>query len=105
MSPLRRWMRTHGYPAWYSWLVVVLVPIMASVAVLIVSLRVNQQSIKREHAAFVQSQRAFCGIVILLDDTYRLKPPPPGSTTERLAQAVAYARAANNCPPHQGSMK
>lgn len=97
MSPLRRWMTEHGRPSWYSWIVVVLVPIMASVAVLVISLRVNEQSIQREREARRASEQAFCGIVTLLDDSWR-RTPPSTQAGRDLATAVRGARATYNCP-------
>jgi hypothetical protein len=98
-------MREHGRPGWYSWLVVVLVPIMASVAVLVVSLRVNQRSIERERVARIASEQAFCAIIVLIDDSYRQQKPPPGTATARLALAISNARVVNHCPPYQGAGK
>lgn len=100
MSPLRRWMTEHRLPSWYSWVVVVLVPVMASTAVLIVSLRTNQRSIERERAAREQSQVAFCNIVILLDDSYHQTPPKLDSG-KKLAKAISTARVVNHCPPYK----
>ena len=100
--PLRRWMREHGRPGWYSWLVVVLVPIMASVAVLVVSLRVNQRSIERERTARVASERAFCQILVLIDNSYHQSRPVKGTPSYDLSRAIANARTVNHCPPYQG---
>lgn len=96
-------MTQHGLPSWYSWLVVVLVPIMAAVAVLVVSLRVNQRSIERERAARVASEQAFCAIIVLIDDSYRQQRPPPGTASARLALAISNARVVNHCPPYRGA--
>jgi hypothetical protein len=71
---------------------------MASMAVLVVSLRVNQQSIARETKARQASEQAFCGILILLDDTYR-KTPPSTPAGKGLARAIAVARQQYHCPP------
>lgn len=109
MSPLRGWMQAHGRPSWYSWVVVVLVPLVASIGVLVVSLRVNSNAIDRERRANsdainrerqvrIESQRAFCGIVVLLDETWRRTPPTTAAGRE-LADAVAAARVVNRCPP------
>lgn len=103
--PLRRWMTSHRLPAWYSWVVVVLVPVMAAVGVLVISLRVNQRSIERERAARVASEQArlaseqaLCRVFIVLDDAYAAAAPqtPAG---KKLAEAVAYVRATNHCAP------
>lgn len=107
--PLRGWMTSRSLPSWYSWLVVVLVPVMASVAVLVVSLRVNQRSIERERAATERAvaaeraarqagEQALCEIYVILDDAYASAAPttPAG---RKLAAAVANARAVNHCPP------
>lgn len=97
MSPLRGWMTAHRLPAWYSWVVVVMLPIMASVGVLIISLRVNQQSIERERAARQASEQALCQVFVVLDDAYsRAAPTTPAG--KQLAAAVASVRAVN-CPP------
>jgi hypothetical protein len=96
MSPLRRWMTEHGRPSWYSWVVVVMVPILVSTGVLIVALRVNQRSIERERAERLAAERAFCGIVVLLDDSYRRSPPSTPAGKD-LAREVAEARIAYRC--------
>lgn len=102
MSPLRRWMTEHGRPSWYSWIVVVMVPIMASIAVLVISLRINerttQESIQREREARRASEQAFCGIIVLLDDSYR-RSPPVTQTGRELAGAIARARSGYGCTP------
>jgi hypothetical protein len=103
--PLRKWMTAHRMPAWYSWVVVVLVPVMASMAVLVVSLRINQRSIERERSARIASEQAriaseqaLCRVFVVLDDAYAQAAPttPAG---KKLAAAVAYVRVANHCPP------
>jgi hypothetical protein len=93
-------MTDHGRPSWYSWVVVVVVPLMASVAVLVISLRINEQSIQREREARRASEQAFCGIVTLLDDSYRRTPPTTPAGRD-LAAAVRDARAGYRCPPPQ----
>jgi len=100
--PLRRWMREHGRPGWYSWVVVVMLPIMAAIAVLIISLRVNERSIDRERSARLASQEAFCAIIVLIDDSYHEQRPPPGTASARLALAISNARTINHCPPYKG---
>lgn len=107
MSPLRKWMTAHGRPEWYSWVVVVVVPLLASMGVLVVSLRVNQQAIERERSARVAAERqveasrlALCEIYVILDDAYQRTAP----TTEAgrdIAEAVARARVVNRCPPRR----
>jgi hypothetical protein len=91
-------MTEHGRPSWYSWIVVVLVPVMASTAVLVVSLKINERSIERERAQREAGERAFCGIVVLLDDSYRRSPPSTPAGKD-LARAVAEARIGYRCPP------
>lgn len=91
MSPLRGWMTTHGLPAWYSWVVVVLLPVMASMAVLVISLRVNERSIARERAAREATDQALCSVFAPIDDGYR-KTPPPGPSGKEFARNVAAAR-------------
>ena len=107
MSPLRGWMTAHGRPGWYSWIVVVLVPIMASIGVLVISLEVNDRSIERERQARLTaererqaSDRAFCGIVVLLDDSYRRSPPSTPAGRD-LARAVNEARYGYRCPENR----
>lgn len=94
-------MQTHGRPGWYSWLVVVLVPIMASIAVLVITLKVNErtvrESVARETEARRASEQAFCGIVVLLDDSYRRTPPVTPAGRE-LALAISRARSTYECP-------
>lgn len=103
--PLRNWMTAHRMPAWYSWLVVVLVPVMASVGVLVVSLTVNQRSIERERSARlaseqarIASEQALCRVFVILDDAYS-KTAPATESGKQLAAAIAYVRVANHCPP------
>lgn len=91
-------MTAHRLPTWYSWVVVVLVPVMASVGVLVVSLRVNQRSIERERAARQATEQAFCQIIIVLDDAYA-RAAPPTAAGKQLAAAIAGARQANHCAP------
>lgn len=99
MSPLRGWMQEHGRPSWYSWVVVVLVPIMASIGVLIISLRVNEWAVAREREARRVSEQALCGIVVLLDDANRKSEPPVTGYGRELAEAIRSAREAYRCPP------
>lgn len=89
--PLRRFMTEHGLPSWYSWLVVVMLPIMASVLVLVVSLRVNERSIERERLAREQTDAALCAVFAPIDDGYR-KAPPPSASGKEFAKNVASAR-------------
>lgn len=105
--PLRRWMTARRLPSWYSWVVVVLLPIMASMAVLVISLRVNDRSIERERAARLASeqasaasQRALCDIYVALDDAYA-SAAPTSPAGKRLAAAIAAARVVNHCPPRR----
>jgi hypothetical protein len=110
MSPLRAWMRQRGRPGWYSWVVVVMVPVLASMAVLVVSLRINQRAVQQERiareAAIVTARDAsrdtLCEIIILYDDSYKQHPPKPGGGGVALAAAISRARAANHCPPYKG---
>jgi hypothetical protein len=90
-------MTEHGRPSWYSWVVVVMVPILASIAVLVISLRINEQSIARETEARRQSEQAFCGIIIVLDDANR-KGSPTTEYGRELARRITAARAAYRCP-------
>ena len=96
MSPLRRYMTEHGMPSWYSWVVVVLLPVFTSTAILIICLRVNQRSIDREHAAVAKSaaatDAALCSLVAPIDDGYRAVPPATQSG-KVFAANVARARA------------
>lgn len=97
MSPLRRWFREHGRPDWYSW--VILIAMLITMSGLVwVSASVNQNSIERERMARETSERAFCGIVVLLDDAWHATPPRTESG-KKLAVAVADARKVNHCPP------
>ena len=98
MSPLRQWMTERGRPSWYSWVVVVAVPLISSIAVLIIALEINQRSIDREQQARRASEKAFCGIVVLLDESYQRQPPSTPAGKE-LARAVKSARAGYHCPP------
>jgi len=91
VSPLRSWMTTRGLPAWYSWVVVVMLPVMASMAVLVVSLRVNERSIERERAAREATDQALCSVFAPLDDQYKATPPPTKSG-KVFAANIAEAR-------------
>lgn len=92
------WVGPDGRPSWYSWVAVVLVPLLASTAVLIVSLRVNQRSIEREQMARHASEQATCEVWVLLDDLYR-KTPPATESGRALARVVANLRTVNHCTP------
>jgi hypothetical protein len=105
MSPLRKWMTERRLPTWYSWIVVVLVPVMASMAVLVISLRVNQRSIDRERSARIASEQAriaseqaLCRVFVVLDDAYA-QAAPTTAAGKKLAAAVAYVRTVNHCAP------
>lgn len=77
--PLTRFMTSRGMPSWYSWLVVVMLPVMAAVTVLIIALRVNERSIERERTAREQAQEqtdeALCSVFAPIDDGYKQTPP------------------------------
>jgi len=94
--PLRRWMTTHGLPSWYSWVVVVLMPIMASIAVLTIALRVNERSIDRERTAREQAQQqtdeALCSVFAPIDDGYKNTAPPATEAGREFAKNIAAAR-------------
>lgn len=89
-------MAQHGHPTWYSWLVVVLVPVAASMAVLVVSLEVNARAVQGEREARLSSERALCEVVVVLDDAYR-ETPPATVAGRNVAKAVADLRVANRC--------
>lgn len=59
--------------------------------------QVNTRSIARERSAREASEQAFCGIIVLLDDSWR-STPPTAPSGKALAAAVAEARAVNHCP-------
>jgi hypothetical protein len=84
-------MTDHSLPSWYSWVVVVLLPIMASIAVLVVSLRVNERSIQREREARLATDRVLCAVFAPLDDSYKIKPPP-STAGKTFAAGIAEAR-------------
>jgi len=103
--PLRKWMTARRLPAWYSWAVVVIVPVAVSMLVLVVSLRVNQRSIERERAARIASEQArlaseqaLCRVFIILDDAYTAAAPP-SEAGKKLAAAIADVRVTNHCTP------
>lgn len=81
----------------YQLIMVILVPLFASVGMLIVALERNQSSIDRERRSRVASEQALCQIYGLLDASYRRSPPttPAGKS---LATAVAAAMVVNSCP-------
>lgn len=85
----------------YFWLIMVATVIFAAASSILVSVGVNQRSIERERAARQASERAFCGIIILLDDSYS-RTPPATQAGKELAQAVSNARVINHCPPRSG---
>jgi hypothetical protein len=95
LSPLRAWMTTHRLPSWYAWVVVVVVPVMVSMGVLVITLRVNERSVERERTARIASQQTFCQVFILLDSIYR-QAAPPTPAGKQIAAAVAFT-VARNC--------
>lgn len=66
--------------------------------------RQNDQSVQRERMARQASERAFCGIIILLDDAWTASPPTTDSG-RALALAVTNARVVNHCPLRTGVIK
>lgn len=97
--------RTEARKDAYFWLVMVVTVVFASAGSILVSVgvshRVNQRLLERERAAREATERAFCGIIVLLDDSYKkVKPIQPGGIA--LAKAISLARTANHCPPYQG---
>lgn len=88
-------MTTHRLPSWYAWVVVVMLPVMVSMGVLVVSLRVNERSVERERAARIVSQQTFCQVFILLNDFYQ-KAAPPTVAGRQIAKAIAVT-VARNC--------
>lgn len=66
--------------------------------------RQNDESVQRERMARQASERAFCGIIILLDDAWKASPPTTDSG-RALATAVTNARVVNHCPPRTGVIK
>lgn len=94
--PLRRYMTEHGLPSWYSWLVVVLLPILTAMGVLVVALRVNERSIDRERAAREQAQRqtdaALCSVFAPLDDSYSATPPATAAGKAFAVKVAAVRR-------------
>lgn len=82
-------MTARGLPAWYSWIVVVLLPVLSATAVLIVSLRVNERSIERERAAREATDRALCSVFAPLDDGYKVTPPATASGKQFAANLAA----------------
>lgn len=94
MSPLRRWMTSHRLPAWYSWVVVVMLPIMASMGVLVISLRINERTIDRETAARLASEHVLCQVFVVLDDAYS-HAAPKTAAGKQLAAAVHAVRITN----------
>lgn len=85
-------MTARGLPSWYSWVVVVMLPIMAAAGVLVISLKVNERSIDRERLAREQTDRALCAVFAPLDDGYR-KAPPASEGGKEFAKNLAVARA------------
>lgn len=85
-------MEEHGRPGWYAWVVVVLIPVLVSMGVLVVSLRVSQRTVGQERNARLAAQQAYCAILVLIDDSYRQSKPVPGTPSFALASAVARAR-------------
>lgn len=85
----------------YFWLIMVVTVIFAAAGSILISVGVNHRSIERERAARQATERAFCGIIILLDDSYS-KTPPATAAGRELARAVSNARAVNHCSPTPG---
>jgi hypothetical protein len=96
MSPLRRWMTSHGLPSWYSWAVVIGTSITSSVLVLIVSLNVNQRALERERQQRLAGQQAWCGVIVTMDNAWR-SAPPPTATGRQMAKGIAALRRQYRC--------
>jgi hypothetical protein len=90
--------RTRGYRLLLLW-----ASVIAALALGVTWVNIqNNHSIARERTARVASQRAFCGIIILLDDSYR-HTPPSTQAGRQLASAISTARIVNSCPPPKGA--
>lgn len=87
---------------WRPLIVIVLLPIMASIGVLVVTLRVSerttQQAIARERSARLASEQVLCQVFVVLDDVYA-ETAPTTPAGQRLAAAVAAVRVSNRCAP------
>lgn len=97
--------RTEARKGAYFWLIMVATVVFASGGSILISVgiahRVNERSLAREQTAREASERAFCGIIILLDDSYN-RTPPATEAGRQLAKAVSNARIVNHCPPRSG---
>jgi hypothetical protein len=84
-------------PVWYS-----LVAVGVSVVLIAVtSVVLSQQARQEAQRAARESERRWCGLVVSLDDSYRVAPPqtPVG---RRMAAELATLRAQFGCPPPVG---
>jgi len=81
----------------YAGAVILITAISLSLAALLIGLRANEVSENRERAARQASERAWCSVIIVMDDSYRQVPPatPAG---KKLAEGIAGLRM-RNCPP------
>ena len=82
----------------YFYIVVIATVILGFGASILTNVVINNRSLQREREAREGSQRAFCAIIILLDDSYRAVPPATPSG-KQLAAAIASARVTDGCPP------
>lgn len=83
----------------YQALVVLVVAFTLAGAALLISLRANKVSENRERAARLESERAWCAVLVTLDDAYRIPGQEPKTSTGRnVAEAISALRG-RNCPP------
>ena len=96
--PLRRWMTEHGYPSWYSWVVVLGLNLLTLVLTIVVVLTINQRSIERERAARLASERALCAVVDIYVRAAQEAPPPTTAYGKEIVKSMRDLRAALKCP-------
>lgn len=81
----------------YQVLVVLIVAVTMAGAALLISLRANDVSERRERAARLASEMAWCDVIVTVDESFRAAPPVQESG-KKLARGMADLRA-RNCPP------
>ena len=82
----------------YVLAVVLLVCISLTLATTLLALVANKRSEERERAARLASERAWCSVIITLDESYR-ETPPSTAAGKHVAEGIARLRTQFRCPP------
>ena len=82
----------------YSLAVILIICISLTVATTVLALAANKRSEARERTARLTSERAWCSVIITLDDSYR-ETPPTTPAGKNVAEGIARLRTQFRCPP------